>query len=110
VHALPGAGGELFLSVLDDRRIVVWRVALGGKDNSYVFAEWSLPDPELGTFVEVLANRDPFTTPIIAITTLSRDGNQCVYYHLTKFPTLIECEILGCIFLFSASTAFLGHS
>jgi hypothetical protein len=85
VHPLPGSGGELFLSVLNDQCVVVWRCPLGGAGigeeggGVHVFAEWVLPSVEMGMFVEALTSKDPFGTPLVAVATYSRDLTQYVY-------------------------------
>jgi hypothetical protein len=77
VHTLPGSmETQLFLCVLNDTHIAVWRVPRNN-GGPFLFAEWTLPEPDLGQYIEVLPARDPLETPLVGVVTFARELNRC---------------------------------
>lgn len=65
VICLPGKGGELFVTVLDGRHVVVWRATRGATE-PVVLSHWSAPE-HYGR-VEVVANQDLESKASVAVT------------------------------------------
>lgn len=71
VLCLPGKGGELLVTVLDGRHLVVWRASRGAHEPT-VLSHWSAPrDYER---VEVVANEDLESEGTLAVTCALGNG------------------------------------
>lgn len=75
VLCLPGSGGEVILSVLGRRHIVVARAPMG-KSYATALAHWTAPEGHSN--LEICANQDLASEATFAVTTISRKhGKGC---------------------------------